>query len=86
MESSVVFALSAALKKSISIENGRVSQSNFHDFPILRFDEMPKVDTYMVKSTESPQGIGEPGVPPLAPALANAVFAATGIPVRTLPF
>lgn len=85
MESSVVFALSAALKGAIALENGRVQQSNYHDFTILRLDEMPKVETYMVKSTESPEGIGEPGVPPLAPALANALFAATGKPIRSLP-
>jgi isoquinoline 1-oxidoreductase beta subunit len=85
MESSVAFGLSAALKGSIRIEQGRVVQSNYHDFPILRLDEMPKVETYSVKSTASPQGIGEPGVPPLAPALANAIFAATGRPVRSLP-
>ncbi len=85
MESSVVFALQAALKGSITLENGRVQQGNFDDFPILPIDEMPKVETHMVKNTESPQGIGEPGVPPLAPALANAVFAATGVPVRSLP-
>ena len=58
---------------------------NYLDFPILRLDEMPRVETHMVKSHESPQGIGEPGVPPLAPALANAVYAATGKPVRSLP-
>jgi len=86
MESSVVFALSAALKSSITIEHGRVQQNNFHDFPILRMEEMPKIETYTVKNNESPQGIGEPGVPPLAPALANAVFAATQVPVRSLPF
>jgi isoquinoline 1-oxidoreductase beta subunit len=85
MESSVAFALPAALNAAITIENGRVQQSNFLDFPILRPDEMPKVETHIVRSTESPQGIGEPGVPPLAPALANAVFAATGKPVRSLP-
>jgi isoquinoline 1-oxidoreductase beta subunit len=85
MESAVVFGLSAALKAAIHIDQGRVVQSNFHDFPILRLDEMPRVETYQVKSTASPQGIGEPGVPPLAPALANAVFAATGRPVRSLP-
>lgn len=85
MESSVVFGLSAALKGAIRIDQGRVVQSNYHDFPILRLDEMPKVETYSVKSTASPQGIGEPGVPPLAPALANAVFAASGRPVRSLP-
>jgi isoquinoline 1-oxidoreductase subunit beta len=85
MESSVAFALSAALKGSITLDNGRVQQSNYGDFPILRQDEMPNVETYMVKNAESPQGIGEPGVPPLAPALANALFAATGVPVRSLP-
>lgn len=86
MESSVVFGLSAALKKPITIKKGRVQQSNFHDFPVLKLEEMPRVDTYIVKSNESPQGIGEPGVPPLAPALANAIFAATKEPVRSLPF
>jgi isoquinoline 1-oxidoreductase beta subunit len=85
MESSVVFALQAALKGSITIEDGCVQQGNYDDFPILRIDEMPQVNTYMVKNTASPQGIGEPGVPPCAPALANALFAATGTPVRSLP-
>jgi isoquinoline 1-oxidoreductase beta subunit len=85
MESAVAFALPAALKSAITIDKGRVQQSNFLDFPILHLDEMPKVETHIVRSTESPQGIGEPGVPPLAPALANAVFAATGKPVRSLP-
>lgn len=85
MEGSVVFGLSAALKGGISIDNGRIQQSNYHDFSILRMDEMPMVETFIVDSEESPQGIGEPGVPPLAPALANAVFAATRIPVRSLP-
>jgi len=86
MESSVVFGLSAALKNPVTIKQGQVQQSNYHDFPILRLDEMPRVDTYIMKSNESPQGIGEPGVPPLAPALANAIFAATKQPVRSLPF
>ena len=85
MEGSVVFGLSAALKGGITIENGQVQQSNYHDFSILQMNEMPVVDTYIVKSNESPQGIGEPGVPPLAPALANAVFAATHVPIRSLP-
>jgi isoquinoline 1-oxidoreductase beta subunit len=85
MESSVAFALSAALNGSITLDNGRVQQSNYDDFAILRQDEMPNVDTHIVKNAESPQGIGEPGVPPLAPALANALFAATGVPVRSLP-
>lgn len=85
MESSVVFGLTAALKSAITLKNGRVTQSNYTDFPLLRMDEMPKVETHVLSSRESPQGIGEPGVPPLAPALANAVFAATGTPVRSLP-
>jgi isoquinoline 1-oxidoreductase beta subunit len=85
MESAVVFGLSAALKGSITLKDGRVQQSNYHDFPILRLDEMPRVETHLIKNHESPQGIGEPGVPPLAPALANAVFAATQTPVRSLP-
>ena len=85
MESSVVFGLTAALKTAITIDKGRVQQSNYHDFPLLGMNEMPRVETYLVKSAESPQGIGEPGVPPLAPALANAVFAATQQPVRSLP-
>lgn len=85
MEGSIVFGLTAALKTAITIDKGRVQQSNYHDFPLLRLDEMPRVDIHQVKSEESPQGIGEPGVPPLAPALANAVFAATGKPVQTLP-
>jgi len=85
MEGSVVFGLSAALKGGISIEEGRIQQSNYHDFSILQMHEMPVVETYIMESNESPQGIGEPGVPPLAPALANAVFAATRVPIRSLP-
>jgi len=85
MESAIVFALTATLKSKIDIDRGRVAQSNFHDFPLLRIDEMPKVETHIVQSTEPPGGIGEPGVPPLAAAIANAVFSATGIRVRKLP-
>jgi isoquinoline 1-oxidoreductase beta subunit len=85
MEGSIVYGLTAALKGEITIENGRVQQSNFDDYPMLRMDEMPVVETYIVKSTEKPGGVGEPGVPPVAPAVANAVFAATGIRVRKLP-
>ena len=85
MEGGIVFGLSAALKSGISIESGRVVQSNFHDYPILRFEEMPTVDVHIVPSSEPPSGIGEMGVPPIAPALANAVYAATGKRVRHLP-
>jgi len=85
IEGSIVYALTAALKGSITVRNGRAEQSNFHDFPLLRFDEMPRVEVHLLASREEPGGIGEPGVPPLAPALANAVYAATGKRIRHLP-
>jgi isoquinoline 1-oxidoreductase beta subunit len=85
MESGIVYGLAAALKGEISIREGRVAQSNFHDFPLLRLDEMPAVEVHILASGESPGGVGEPGTPPIAPAVANAVFAATGKPVRSLP-
>ncbi len=67
------------------IRDGRVEQSNFNDYPLLRMDEMPDVEVHIVKSIEAPGGVGEPGTPPIAPAVANAVFAITGTPVRRLP-
>jgi CO/xanthine dehydrogenase Mo-binding subunit len=85
MESGVVFGLSAALKQQITFRRGRVEQSNFHDFPVLRMHEMPEVEVHIVKSTAPPTGVGEPGVPPVAPAVANAIFAASGIRLRRLP-
>lgn len=85
MEGSIIFGLSAALKSAITIRRGRVEQSNFHDYPILRLEETPPIDVHLIESRENPEGIGEPGVPPLAPALANALFAATGHPLRQLP-
>lgn len=85
MESGIVYGLTAALKGEITIKDGRVEQSNFHDYPLLRIDEMPEVDVHIVPSREAPSGVGEPGTPPIAPAVANAVFAATGRPVRRLP-
>ena len=85
MEGAVAFALTAAVKGAITINKGRVEQSNFHDYPALRMSEMPQVETHIVPSAEAPTGIGEPGVPPLAAAVANAVFAATRIRVRHLP-
>jgi hypothetical protein len=74
MEGSIAFGLTAALKVQITIRDGRVEQSNLHDYPILRMDEMSRVDTYILSSKLEPGGIDEPGVPPLAPALANAVY------------
>jgi isoquinoline 1-oxidoreductase subunit beta len=85
IQSAIVFGLSAALKGGITFENGRTAQSNFHDYELLRFNEMPEVEVHIVPSTEAPGGIGEPGVPPIAPAVANAIFAATGKRLRRLP-
>ena len=85
MEGGIVYALTAALYGEISIEGGRVKQSNFHDHPMLRINEMPAVETYVVPSTGSQGGIGEPSVPLTAPAVCNAIFAATGKRVRKLP-
>jgi isoquinoline 1-oxidoreductase beta subunit len=85
MEGGIVFGLTAALKADITVENGRVQQSNFHDYPLLRIDEMPAVEVHIAPSAAQPSGIGEMGVPPIAPAIANAIFAATGKRVRHLP-
>jgi isoquinoline 1-oxidoreductase beta subunit len=85
MEGGIVFGLTAALKAGVTIENGRVQQSNFHDYPLLQMSEMPVVQVHIIESDNPPTGIGEMGVPPIAPAVANAVFAATGIRVRHIP-
>jgi isoquinoline 1-oxidoreductase beta subunit len=85
MESGIVFGLSAALYGAITFKNGRVEQGNFNDYPVLRIEEMPKVEVHIVQSKEKSGGIGEPGVPPIAPALANAIFVATGKRIRRLP-
>ena len=86
MESAIVYGLSAALHGAITLKNGRVEQSNFHDYAVLRLGEMPKVEVHIVASQEKPGGAGEPGTPPIVPAVANAVFAATGKRLRHLPF
>lgn len=85
VESAIVYGLTAALHGQITIANGRVVQSNFHDYPLLRMREMPVVEVHLVPSTEKPTGIGEPGTPPIAPAVGNAVYALTGQRVRRLP-
>ncbi len=85
MESAIVFGLSAALYGAITLKDGRVQQSNFDDYLVLRLDEMPKVEVHIVSSSEKAGGAGEPGTPPIAPAVANAVFAATGKRLRNLP-
>jgi isoquinoline 1-oxidoreductase beta subunit len=85
MEGGIVHAITAALKGAITVEEGRVRQNNFDDYPLLRLDEMPAVDVHIVPSARPPQGMGEMGVPTLAPALANAIFNATGKRIRRLP-
>jgi len=85
MESGITFGLSAALFGEITLKNGRVEQGNFHDYQLVRMQGMPRVEAYIIDSSEPPGGVGEPGVPPIAPAVANALFAATGARVRSLP-
>jgi isoquinoline 1-oxidoreductase beta subunit len=85
MESGIVFGLSAALYGDISITKGQVQQSNYHDYPVLRINECPSIETDIIASREHPEGVGEPGTPPIAPAVANAVFALTGQRLRALP-
>jgi isoquinoline 1-oxidoreductase beta subunit len=85
MESGIVFGLSATLHGEITFKQGRVNQSNFHDYPILRMSEMPMVEVHIVPSEEKSGGVGEPGVPPIAPAVCNAIFALTNKRIRSLP-
>ena len=85
IESAIVYGLSAALYGKITLNDGKVEQGNFDSYPVLRMNEMPKVEVYIVPSTENPGGIGEPGLPPLAPAVTGAIFAATGKRIRRLP-
>ena len=85
MEGAVVFGLSLAEQGQITMSDGAVDQSNFHDYQVLRMPRNPKIAVDLVASTELPAGVGEPGVPPVAPALVNAIFAASGKRVRKLP-
>jgi isoquinoline 1-oxidoreductase beta subunit len=81
----MVYGLSAALYGKLDFDKGRLTQSNFHNYPVLRMSEMPKVEVHILPSQEKPGGIGEPGLPPVAPAVVNALFAATGKRLRSLP-
>lgn len=85
IEGSIAMGLSAALHEQITFKDGRPQQANFNTYPLLRIGEMPKVEVHILPSTEDPGGIGEPGTPPLAPAVVNAIFAATGKRLRSLP-
>ena len=86
VEGGIGYGLGAILKGEITLDDGRVVQGNFDEYQVLTIDEMPDVEVHIVPSTENPSGIGEPGLPPLGPAVANAVFAATGQRIRVLPF
>jgi isoquinoline 1-oxidoreductase beta subunit len=85
LRSAIVFGLSAALKGELTIEAGRIQQGNFHQYDVVRMDETPSVEVHIVPSTEAPGGMGEAGVPTIAPAVCNAIFAATGKRIRRLP-
>ena len=86
IESATAFGLSAALYGRISMKDGVVEQSNFHDYPVLRLNDMPKMEVHIVAGGTTPTGVGEPGTPPIAPAVSNAIFALTGKRLRELPF
>ena len=85
MEGGIGFGLGAALYSKVTLKSGRVEQSNFHDYPLLRLTDMPVIEVHVMPSAERPSGVGEPGVPPIAPAVANALAAATGKRLRRLP-
>ena len=85
MQGGIVFGLSAALYGEITIDKGRVVQGNFDTYPVVRMPEAPAVEVYIVPSNDPQGGAGEPGVPPIAPAVCNAIFAATGKRIRRLP-
>jgi CO/xanthine dehydrogenase Mo-binding subunit len=85
VEGAIIFGLSAALDQQITLENGVVQQTNFDGFPLLRMHECPEIVVKLLDSDEKPTGIGEPGLPPVAPAVANAIFALTGVRLRRMP-
>jgi isoquinoline 1-oxidoreductase beta subunit len=85
IEGGIAWALTATMFDEITIKEGRVEQSNFHDYPMLKIDRMPKIETVLMPSGGFWGGVGEPGVSPIAPALCNAIFAATGKRIRSLP-
>ena len=85
MEGALVWGLSAVLREEITLKNGRVQQSNLKDYSILRFNELPKIKIHIIDSKENPGSVGEVGVPSVAPALCNAIYAATKQRIRKLP-
>lgn len=86
MESGIVYGLSAATRGEITLKDGAVEQSSFDDYPVMRMDEVPPIEVALLPGGKTPSGVGEPGLPPIAPAVANGIFQATGIRVRRLPF
>jgi isoquinoline 1-oxidoreductase beta subunit len=85
VEGAVIDGISQALAQALTFTNGGVDQTNFHDYPLLRMHQAPKVDVHFVITDNNPTGLGEPALPPVVPALTNAIFAASGKRVRTLP-
>jgi isoquinoline 1-oxidoreductase beta subunit len=85
MEGCIIMGISAATKEDISFNNGKCDQTNFHQYKILRLNELPEIETYIIANETSPGGVGEPGLPPIAPALGNAIFNLTGKRIRKLP-
>jgi len=85
MEGGIIYGLTAALYGDLNLEAGAVKESNFHDYRMLRMNESPEIEVVIVDSGTEPTGVGEPGLPPIAPAVANAVFKATGQRLRSLP-
>jgi isoquinoline 1-oxidoreductase beta subunit len=86
VEGAVIDGLSTMMAQKITMERGRVEQSNFHDYRVLRMPQAPAVDIHFIQSDYGPTGLGEPALPPLAPAVGNAIFAAIGERVRKMPF
>jgi isoquinoline 1-oxidoreductase beta subunit len=85
LESAVIYGLTAALYGEITVKDGAILQNNFHNYPMVRINEAPHTEIFLIASTADPKGVGEPGVPPIAPAVTNAIFALTGTRVRQLP-
>ncbi len=85
MESCIGYGLSPVMMSEITLDKGKVVQSNFHDYQVLRIDQMPEIEVHIMPSAEAPTGVGEPGTPPIAPAVANALYALTGQEFNKLP-